>query len=139
MPKHIRIEKPPNFSSYRKYKPFLRKEFNYQCVYCNRNESSSENDSKRLFSVDHYLPKSSYPHFEKTYSNLFYSCMMCNSRKGVHDSKSLVNIFTKKIILNPCDHNIEEHLIKKENEWKHLSKEGEFTIKRLSLMIMIIR
>ncbi len=36
--KRIRQESPPSFTDYRKYQPFLRADFAYQCAYCESRE-----------------------------------------------------------------------------------------------------
>jgi HNH endonuclease len=61
------------------------------------------------FGVDHYRPTKRFPGLESTYSNLFYSCNCCNSRKGQFwptDDQLRAGEF----IPNPCDHVMFEHL-----------------------------
>ena len=61
------------------------------------------------FGVDHYKPKSLFPDELLVYSNLFYSCNVCNRRKGgfwPNLRQREMEIF----IPNPCDHKMFEHV-----------------------------
>lgn len=105
--KHTRKHKPDRaFADYRRYKPFLRKEFHGQCVYCMLPDSVKGQES---FGVDHYMPKKKFPHLSSEYSNLFYACNVCNSHKGdfwPFDLELKKNYF----IPNPCEHSMSRHL-----------------------------
>ena len=50
-----------------------------------------------------------FPSLETTYSNLFYSCNCCNSRKKSF-WPTAAQLRDKKFIPNPCDHIMFEHL-----------------------------
>ncbi len=76
-----RKQTPPDFSDYRKYKPYLRLDFVHRCAYCTIHEydwGSSIN-----FDIDHFRPKSNkrFTSLECAYSNLYYSCNRCNRLK----------------------------------------------------------
>ena len=106
--KHRRQLEPPPYISYSSFKRFLRIEFNAQCVYCRMPDGPK---GLAAFGVDHYRPKSR-PEFRRlatTYTNLFYACNACNSRKGKHwptddDWKH------GRFIPNPCDYVMFDHL-----------------------------
>jgi hypothetical protein len=98
--KHRRIFSPPQRSSYRTYRPILRDEFGKRCVYCALPDRLK---GKESFGVDHYRPKKKFPNLETEYSNLFYACNICNSRKGDF-WPSCEQIANKQFIPNPCDH-----------------------------------
>jgi len=60
------------------------------------------------FGVDHYRPKDSFPELTTSYTNLFYCCNACNSRKGAYwpvESKLKI-----EFIPNPCDHVMFSHV-----------------------------
>jgi len=73
---------PESVSAYREYKPYLREEANKKCVYCAINESYLGGADS--FHVEHFRPKSldSFKHLIKEYSNLFYTCAICNRFKS---------------------------------------------------------
>jgi hypothetical protein len=61
------------------------------------------------FGVDHYRPRKLFLHLSTTYSNLFYSCNCCNSRKGDFWPNAS-QVRDKEFIPNPCDRVMFEHL-----------------------------
>ena len=76
---HLRTQKPDRFSDYKRYKPFLRIEFERKCVYCRLPDGVK---GEEAFGVDHYRPVSKFPGLDCAYENLFYTCNTCNWRKG---------------------------------------------------------
>ena len=78
--KQTRRHGPLGYLDYTSYKPWLRDEFEFRCVYCLRREQLGTGVSG--FAVDHFLPISIQPDAELKYLNLFYSCSTCNFRKG---------------------------------------------------------
>ena len=104
--RHKRRETPPAYSLYRKYKPFLKKEFSSQCVYCRLPDGIQREDT---FGVDHYRPQSKFPELAATYTNLFYVCNCCNRRKG-NFWPTQAQERKGEFIPNACDHVMFEHL-----------------------------
>jgi hypothetical protein len=99
-----RIERGPDpgpFSDYRTYKPHLQRVFHRKCVYCRISDGFKGIES---FGIDHYLPRSKFPHLLVTWENLFYSCNVCNAWKG--ESASTPELF----LPNPCEHRMSEHV-----------------------------
>lgn len=77
---HVRRHGPKGYSEYQKYKPFLRDEFVFRCVYCLERERWYPN-REGSFSADHFVPKAIEPGRETDYDNLVYACVRCNSFK----------------------------------------------------------
>src|SRR5258708_2766464 len=75
-----RRENPPFYPNYQRYKPFLRRDFLEQCVYCERTEVYL--GGEELFEVEHFRPASTFPHLSSAYPNLYYSCRGCNGHKS---------------------------------------------------------
>ena len=67
--------------SYHSYKPWLRDEFAFRCVYCLCRERWFP-DGDAAFGVDHLIPQSEHLDLTVEYSNLVYSCCQCNSLRG---------------------------------------------------------
>ena len=88
---HQRKHGPTGYDDYRSYKPWLRDEFSFRCIYCLSRERWYP-DGQDSFCVEHLLPKSTpeYAHLEWWYDNLVYACRRCNSAKG------------KAILADPC-------------------------------------
>lgn len=82
MPRVVRKQKPPDLIDYRKYKRYLRLDFEKRCAYCHIPELRYGTTGN--FAVDHFRPKSN-PEFCRLicqYSNLFYACRDCNLYKS---------------------------------------------------------
>lgn len=128
--KHTRTQTPYPYKNYSDYKPSLRIEFAKTCVYCRTPDNLSE---KNYYAVEHYKPKSIFPQLETEYTNLYYSCGHCNSKKGEFwptDNELRLGIF----IPNPCDHVMFQHLRTLTNcIVAHHSHAGEWTIDLLDL------
>lgn len=77
---HARRHGPRGYQDYGDYKPWLRDEFAFRCVYCLEREAWYP-DRAASFSVDHFVPRSADPARECDYDNLVYACTRCNSVK----------------------------------------------------------
>jgi hypothetical protein len=75
-----RRETPPSYTDPRKYTPYLRKDFIFQCAYCERTESYF--GGQEAFEVDHFKPANKFPALRTTYENLYYACHKCNRHKS---------------------------------------------------------
>jgi HNH endonuclease len=120
---------PPSYSSYSSYKPFLKREFTSQCVYCRLPDGPKGEDS---FSVDHYRPQSKFPGLVTTYANLFYACSCCNRRKGAFWPTD-AQWQARQFIPNPCDHVMFEHLRYRSALIETKSAAGELAARLLML------
>lgn len=76
---HERKHGPSGWSDYRRYRPWLRDEFRFRCVYCLERERWR--DMRVAMPVDHFVPQARAPHLKKTYENLLYLCPSCNTLK----------------------------------------------------------
>jgi hypothetical protein len=69
------------------FKPCLRWEFEFTCIYCRLRETDFGRAGQSSFGVEHYRPKDSeerpeFRAFAKDYCNCYYACVHCNSSKG---------------------------------------------------------
>jgi hypothetical protein len=95
---HIRRHGPQGYVNYKSYKPWLRDEFQFRCVYCLwRERWLSLGDE--AFSVDHLHPRAAAPNLVGDYDNLVYACCRCNSVKT-----------DARCVLNPCQQGYGRHL-----------------------------
>jgi uncharacterized protein (TIGR02646 family) len=108
-------------SKYQSFKTLLRQEFSYACVYCNIREP--ELGGAQSFGIDHYKPKSKFPHLELEYSNLLYACRNCNQYKSNY-WHNFVQELIGQAVLNPRENIISEHLDKTEHSWKGKTMQG---------------
>lgn len=77
---HTRRHGPSGWSDYRRYKPWLRDEFSFRCVYCLNRERWM--DTRRGYQIDHFVPQKIRPDLRADYDNLLYLCAACNNLKG---------------------------------------------------------
>lgn len=75
-PKSGRRHGPANYTAVASYRPWLRDEFEFRCVYCLKRESWGQ--VRGEFDADHFLPQSLNPELALQYENLVYSCRGCN-------------------------------------------------------------
>lgn len=78
---HVRRHGPRGYADYKHYKPWLRDEFTFRCVYCLCRENWLP-DGQAHFSVDHAAPRGRGPAGEHDYDRLVYACGVCNACKG---------------------------------------------------------
>lgn len=125
---HSRTQTPPQFGDYRKYKPYLQREFTRVCVYCRTPDTVGRSP---VFHVEHYRPKSLFPHLVNIYSNLFYCCAQCNVRKGAY----WPNVATTgaPVIPNPCDMVMFTHLRFVDGTVEGRTPVGTFAVEKLDL------
>ncbi len=71
---------PQGYAEYSSYRPWLRDEFSFRCVYCLLREQWGR--VRGLFDLDHFAPVASAPAQAADYDNLLYSCATCNAAKG---------------------------------------------------------
>jgi hypothetical protein len=96
--RHVRRHGPRGYRDYRSYKPWLRDEFDFRCVYCLWRERWCA-DGDHAFSVDHLLPRTTHPERLCDYDNLVYACCQCNALKQ-----------DAQMVINPCAEALGQHL-----------------------------
>ena len=80
------------------------------------------------FHVDHYRPKKYFSDLITDYNNLYYSCAACNLYKGDYWSE-----IDNKVIVNPSDYVMSEHLKFNDEIISPLSRSGKTTVELLRL------
>lgn len=80
----VRKHGPQGYRAYESYKPWLRDEFSFRCIYCLCRERWFP-DGEAAFSVDHIRPQSLDPDSVNVYENLLYSCCQCNAIRGIDE------------------------------------------------------
>jgi hypothetical protein len=87
----VRRHGPRGYIADEHYKPWLRDEFAFRCIYCRCREVWFP-DGDRNFSVDHILPISLTAQGLTDYDTLLYACCQCNAARGA-----------AWLPLDPCD------------------------------------
>ena len=92
----VRRHGPQGYADYPSYRPWLRDEFVFRCVYCLRREQWGRVTAE--FAVDHFLPISRHPDRATEYANLLYSCSTCNCRKGDSETPDPSLVLTRETV-----------------------------------------
>jgi len=87
---HVRKHGPIGYSKYEYFRPWLRDEFDFRCVYCLWREVWSH--ALSVFEIDHFVAQATDETRKLQYANLVYACHNCNKRKS------------KKSVLDPATH-----------------------------------
>lgn len=95
---HRRRHGPRGYTSYRSYKPWLRDEFCFRCVYCLCREQWEPN-GQDAFSVEHLRSQVTDPLLATDYENMIYACSICNAYRG-----------DELLPFDPCDEAMATHL-----------------------------
>ena len=117
---HQRKHGPAGYKSYESYRPWLRDEFCFRCVFCLRREQWSLVLGN--WDIDHFEPQSQAPSKTLDYENLLYVCRTCNLNKS------------DALAIDPCLVALGE-LVKVDGEGviTSLNNEGEVLIQILRL------
>lgn len=118
---HHRVHGPRGHPTYQAYKPWLRDEFSFRCVYCLTREVWND-AGHNLFTIDHVKPKSLYPKLECTYENLVYACFRCNALKGAVLG-----------LPDPCKVSLAAHLRHRDGRFFALTPTGKRLVALLNL------
>jgi hypothetical protein len=120
---HARKHGPVGTTDYKTFKPWLRDEFQFRCVYCLERERWYPSGHE-AFGVDHVCPQGdpAYAELVCDYENLVYACNRCNSIKR------------SETLLDPCRNALAEHLrVDKDGLIFGLSDEGKELVRLLDL------
>ncbi|UBF26208.1 HNH endonuclease [Kovacikia minuta CCNUW1] len=119
----------PEKSNYLDYRPYLRFDFWYSCAYCTITEVEAQGIG---FQLDHYLPHTKAPELKSTYSNLMYSCQICNRNK----SDYFPNPTQQQrgyVIIRPDESNPKDHFELEGYEIRAKTETGKFNQEKLEL------
>ena len=76
---HVRRHGPAAYSDHASYRPWLRDEFSFRCVYRLLREQWGR--AAGVFDIDHFMPVANRPELALDYDNLLYACTTCNIAK----------------------------------------------------------
>jgi hypothetical protein len=98
---HTHKHAPHGYENYQSYKPWLRDEFVFRCVYCLTRETWGSSVSGHAeLGADHFVPQSLNESLKAVYSNLIYVCNDCNRYRG-----------TEPLPINPLTTPLANHLV----------------------------
>jgi hypothetical protein len=74
----VRRHQPRGYTSAASFRPWLRDDFAFRCVFCGLRETWQPGD----LDVEHFEPAGRVPARALDYQNLLYACRTCNGKKG---------------------------------------------------------
>jgi hypothetical protein len=95
-PARQRRHGPQGYADYATYRPWLRDEFTFRCVYCLLREQWGR--LRGVFDIDHFLPVAQHPGKVCDYDNLLYACASCNSAKGAQLLPDPMTVLTSEAV-----------------------------------------
>ena len=126
-----RITAPLLTGSYRSYRSFVRDDFHRQCAYCLLSEILAAGEEN--FELDHFRPKSRFPHLLNDFYNIYYSCHPCNhTKRDLWPSEELEarGIF----LVDLCKDDFSTHFsVGESGVWAGVTESGRYTIDILRL------
>jgi len=118
---HARRHGPYGYEDYASYKPWLRDDFAFRCVYCLNREKWSLFGAD-AFGADHFVAQVADSSLALDYENLVYACARCNSYKQ------------DNMVLNPCQVALADHVrINNDGSIDALTAEGYDYVQILGL------
>lgn len=77
---HQRRHGPKGYADYQSYRPWLRDEFSFRCVYCLLREQWGQ--IRGGHGIDHFQAIAVRPSKLNDYDNLLFACLPCNAMKS---------------------------------------------------------
>jgi hypothetical protein len=93
---HARRHGPAGYADYESYRPWLRDEFAFRCVFCLTREMWGA--VRGQYAIDHFVPVALRPAEPAQYDNLLYSCTGCNSAKGDRTVPDPLTVFLAEAV-----------------------------------------
>ena len=129
----IRRSTPPRFKGprLRHYRAAVREDFRRTCAYCVLSElwaGGVEN-----FELEHFRPKSLFPHLSSNFYNLYWSCHACNKlKRTLWPTPEMLHAGIGFVDL--CASSFEEHFVDEpDGTWTAKTESARFTIEMLQL------
>lgn len=121
----------PKKSKYENYRSEIREDFHECCAYCLLHELLAGGRSN--FELDHFKPKSKFPALEKEYTNICYSCHVCNNKKRAKWPSSKLLAQGRRFI-DYCSEDFSTHFTEGEDcSWNPLTPAAEYVEAELLL------
>jgi hypothetical protein len=128
----------PHFNSYRNYREYLRRDFRFRCAYCLTHERFFQGGDSG--EIDHFRPLHppqetgrDFSHLRNDYSNLYWSCSVCNNFKG-NKWPTDPEYEQGDRFCDPCEEDHEDHWqMQADGTVFPVTKAGQYTIRALRL------
>ena len=134
--KPVRRKPSPRASRYQDHKSSLREDFKKRCGYCSDSDLYFGNEIG--YHIDHFAPKSKFKELVNDYTNLVYSCPICNrakSNKWIGNKREPSHNGSEGFV-DPCSDEFDKHLGRDQiGLIKPYTPVGKYMIKNLCLFL----
>src|SRR5262249_16817807 len=93
---HARRHGPRGYLDYSRFRPWLRDEFSFRCVYCLLREQWGL--VRGTFTIHHFVTVAIDPNRQTEYDNLLYACVTCNVSKGARVLPDPLAVLTSPVV-----------------------------------------
>ncbi len=117
--------------TYQSFRAAVREDFRATCAYCLLEEKWAA--GLENFEIDHFRPRSRFPHLALDFYNLYWSCHVCNRIKAANWPSA--ELQAKGIALvDLCSDDFDLHFAELANgKWHGKTASAEYTIEALRL------
>ena len=133
---HRRKHGPRGYRNAVDFRPWLRDEFTFRCVYCLEREQWV--NCIGHFHGDHFRSVADHPELELEYDNLLYVCQACNLRKGKQSIANPLDVLLSSDVTVSRNGNIQGHTKEAKELIDLLRLDSHSYRKRRRLMFEII-
>jgi len=89
---HVRRHGPQGYADPDSFRPWLRDEFSFRCVYCLLREQWGQ--VRGFYAIEHFRAVAQHPDRALDYDNLLYACSGCNAVKGARTVPDPLTVLT---------------------------------------------
>jgi len=89
---HVRRHGPQGYADPDSFRPWLRDEFSFRCVYCLLREQWGQ--VRGFYTIEHFRALAQHPDWALDYENLLYACSGCNAVKGARTVPDPLTVLT---------------------------------------------
>jgi hypothetical protein len=124
---------PTVTGDYGAFRSYVRQDFEQCCAYCYLHERHAGGETN--FELDHFCPKDKFPHLRRTFTNLYWSCSVCNGFKGKSNHWPSDELIAQgKCFVDLCKDDFETHYnILDDGTLEALTPSAEYTIDKIRL------
>lgn len=133
-PKYSEVTENKNYSG---HKDNLKTDFHSNCGYCGSPDYVF--GGRAGFQIDHFAPKSKFPELTNCYSNLIYSCPICNRGKSCKWPSKTANCSTlgNEGFIHPCSKEYDENLYRRcDGSIVASTPVGDYMIQEMKLYLL---
>lgn len=118
---------------YTAFRSYVRVDFEQCCAYCYLHERHA--GGEKNFQLDHYRPKGKFKELRRVFTNLYWSCSVCNGFKSKSNHFPSDELFAKGVcFVDLCQDDFEQHYkILSDGTLEPLTPSASYTIDFIDL------